>query len=62
MEPVFMILGQSAATVAAMSIDKGIPVQTLPYSELRTRLLADGQVLTLSSKIKDRASKNERTD
>jgi len=51
MEPVFMILGQSAATVAALSIDKGIPVQSLPYSDLRTRLLADGQVLTLASKI-----------
>lgn len=58
MEPVFMILGQSAATVAAMSIEKGIPVQSLPYSDLRTRLLADGQVLTLSSKIKPPAQKD----
>ncbi|MBX9655859.1 FAD-dependent oxidoreductase [bacterium] len=58
MEPVFMILGQSAATAAAMSIDKGIPVQSLPYSELQTRLLADGQVLTLSSKIRVPATKN----
>lgn len=47
MEPVFMILGQSAATAAALAIDAGIPVQDLPYAKLRERLLADGQVLTL---------------
>jgi FAD dependent oxidoreductase len=45
MEPVFMILGQSAATAASMAIDAGIAVQDLPYSRLRERLLQDGQVL-----------------
>jgi len=45
MEPVFMILGQSAATAAAMAIDGGIAVQDLPYTDLRERLLADGQML-----------------
>ncbi len=45
MEPVFMILGQSAATAAAMAIDAGIAVQDLPYQQLRERLSADGQVL-----------------
>lgn len=45
MEPVFMILGQSAATAAAMAIDAGIAVQDVPYARLRERLLADGQVL-----------------
>jgi FAD-dependent oxidoreductase family protein len=45
MEPVFMILGQSAATAAVMAIDAGIPVQDVPYEQLRERLLADGQVL-----------------
>jgi hypothetical protein len=45
MEPVFMILGQSAATAASMAIDEGIAVQDLAYEELRERLLADGQVL-----------------
>jgi hypothetical protein len=45
MEPVFMILGQSAATAAAMAIDRNIPVQELPYEELRERLIADGQIL-----------------
>jgi hypothetical protein len=45
MEPVFMILGQSAATAAAMAIEKKIAVQEVPYEELRERLLKDGQVL-----------------
>jgi hypothetical protein len=45
MEPVFMILGQSAATAAALAIDGGVPVQQLPYEQLQERLLADGQVL-----------------
>ena len=45
MEPVFMILGQSAATAAAMAIDGKVAVQDLSYDQLRTRLLADGQVL-----------------
>lgn len=45
MEPVFMILGQSAATAAAMAIDGDLPVQDVPYDKLRERLLADGQAL-----------------
>jgi hypothetical protein len=45
MEPVFMILGQSAATAAAIAIDSGVPVQDVPYEKLRARLIADGQVL-----------------
>lgn len=51
MEPVFMILGQSAATAAALAIDKGVPVQRVQYAQLRERLLADGQILeTAASK------------
>ena len=45
MEPVFMVLGQSAATAAAMAIDGGLAVQDVPYAALRERLLKDGQVL-----------------
>lgn len=45
MEPVFMILGQSAATAAAMAIDANLSVQDVPYAKLRERLLRDGQVL-----------------
>ena len=52
MEPVFLILGQSAATAAAMAIDAKLDAQDVPYEQLRKRLLADGQVLefTVASK------------
>ncbi|HUG18225.1 MAG TPA: FAD-dependent oxidoreductase [Planctomycetaceae bacterium] len=46
MEPVFMILGQSAATVGVMAIDSSAAVQDVPYEKLSERLLADGQVLS----------------
>jgi hypothetical protein len=45
MEPVFMILGQSAATVGVMAIDNESAVQDVPYEKLRERLLKDGQIL-----------------
>jgi hypothetical protein len=45
MEPVFMILGQSAATAAALAIDGKLDVQAVDYAKLRERLLADKQVL-----------------
>lgn len=45
MEPVFMILGQSAATAAALAIDGKLAVQDVPYAQLRERLLKDRQVL-----------------
>ena len=46
MEPVFMIMGQSAATAAAMAIDQGVAVQDIDYQTLRTKLKADGQVFS----------------
>jgi hypothetical protein len=49
MEPVFMILGQSAATAAVLAIDGRLAVQDVPYATLRERLLQDGQVLKLAS-------------
>ena len=45
MEPVFMILGQSAATAAAQAIDDQQSVQRVDYEKLKTRLLADHQIL-----------------
>lgn len=45
MEPVFMILGQSAATAAVQAIDEDVAVQQIDYAKLRARLLADGQLL-----------------
>ena len=49
MEPVFMVLAHSAATAAAIAIDREVTVQDVPYPELRARLLTDGQVLQYSS-------------
>nr|WP_236970872.1 FAD-dependent oxidoreductase [Membranihabitans marinus] len=48
MEPVFMILGQSAAAAAVMAIDEGIAVQDVEYDKLRSELEAKGQILTLN--------------
>lgn len=45
MEPVFMVLGQSAATTAVHAIDEQVPVQEVGYPKLRQRLLQDKQVL-----------------
>ena len=45
MEPVFMILGQSAATATVIAIDGNTSVQTVSYDKLRARLLADDQRL-----------------
>jgi hypothetical protein len=45
MEPVFMILGQSAATAAAIALEDGVIVQDINYQKLCERLLADKQVL-----------------
>ena len=46
MEPVFMVTSQSAATAACLAIDDGVAVQELDYEKLKTRLVADGQLLT----------------
>lgn len=45
MEPVFMVMGQSAATAAALAIETNTSVQGLDYGLLRDRLRKDGQVL-----------------
>ena len=45
MEPVFMVLGQSAATAAVQAVRAGVAVQLVDYARLKERLLADRQVL-----------------
>jgi hypothetical protein len=50
MEPVFMILGQSAATAAALAIENGTDVHSLDYNKLKTRLLKDKQILAHEEK------------
>jgi hypothetical protein len=47
MEPVFMILGQSAAIAACKAIDIDHAVQDIPYKSLKEELLKRGQVLSL---------------
>jgi len=49
MEPVFMILGQSAAAAARIAVRRDIPVQDVGYDALRQELLRLGQVLELKS-------------
>lgn len=46
MEPVFMILAQSAATAAMHAVRSKSSVQAVDRERLEERLLADGQVLT----------------
>jgi hypothetical protein len=50
MEPVFMVLGQSAATAACIAIDDKVDVQKVDYAKLKERLLKDKQVLDLPRK------------
>ena len=45
MEPCFMVLSQSAATAAALAIDRDQAVQDLPYSLLKLHLLGGGQII-----------------
>lgn len=45
MEPVFMILGQSAGTIAAMAVENGKSIYDIPYDEIKSKLEASGQIL-----------------
>ena len=45
MEPVFMVLGQSTATTASLSIEDHCDVQEISYEKLAQRLIQDGQIL-----------------
>jgi len=47
MEPVFMILGQSAATAAVLALDGKMAVQDVPYNQLEKALKEREQVLRL---------------
>ena len=49
MEPVFMVLGQSAATAAVQAIEQGTTVQGIDDARLKERLLKDGQMLDFES-------------
>lgn len=53
MEPVFMILGQSAATAAVIAINDAVGVQEVDYEKLQKRLAADQQVLSFDGPAKN---------
>jgi hypothetical protein len=50
MEPVFMILGQSAGLIAGIAVEKGIDLHEVAYAELADELHAVGQILDISDK------------
>ncbi|WP_081798107.1 FAD-dependent oxidoreductase [Neobacillus dielmonensis] len=53
MEPVFMILGQSAGAAAALAYQNKTTVQDIDYQQLKTELLDYGQVLQWDDSIED---------
>ena len=53
MEPIFMVLAQSAATAACIAIDDETSVQSIDYEKLRARLRADKQILEKSQMLPD---------
>ncbi len=57
MEPVFMLLGHSASTAAAMAIDGNCAVQDVDYGRLKAKLVKDGQVLELTEEVKAQIEK-----
>ena len=48
MEPVFMVLGESAGLAAKLCLDDGCDVQNLPYDALRPELVKAAQILELA--------------
>ena len=55
MEPVWMILGESAGVAAAMAVKSGTPVQDVPYAELYPKLRALTQKVDLPKKKEPKA-------
>lgn len=52
MEPVFMVLGESAAYAACLAIETGKPVQDIDYPTLRKKLLEAKQTLAYTAPAK----------
>ncbi|WP_372772877.1 FAD-dependent oxidoreductase [Mangrovibacterium sp.] len=50
MEPVFMILGQSAGVLAGMAVEEGVDMHDIAYVELADELHALGQILAVTDK------------
>jgi hypothetical protein len=45
MEPVFMILGQSAGVIAVLAIENNKSIHDLSYKIIKARLIEKGQIL-----------------
>lgn len=52
MEPVFMVLGQSAAAAAVLAVEDNVAVQDVEYKKLRQQLRHDRQVLTWTGPVR----------
>ncbi len=46
MEPVYMMLGQAAATASAIALRDGVPVQDVDMARLQSELKRDGQIVS----------------
>jgi hypothetical protein len=57
MEPVFMILSQSAATAACHAIDERVAVQDVDYEKLKQRLIDDQQILEYDGPVRSTGGK-----
>ena len=60
MEPVFMVLGQSAATAACLAMETQVDLHDLRYEPLRKRLLEDGQILSWNVPESERRTVNPK--
>ncbi len=54
MEPVFMILGQSAAVAASLACQKKCSVQDISYADLEAALISSGQIVKEPESYKSR--------
>jgi hypothetical protein len=61
MEPVFMVLGESAAIAATLALEQGISaVQKLPYAGLKKALVEAGQILSWPDAVDPRKTVSAR--
>lgn len=56
MEPVFMIMGQSAASAAVQAINANVAVQKVDYAKLKAQLVTDKQILAWDAKLRGQSS------
>ncbi len=60
MEPVWMILGESTGTAAAMAFHGRMAVQRIDHGELRSKLLSLGQILERPTSTGNLGGLNDR--